>query len=58
MIGTIFILNGLIGTQICANNSGTYAVPVGASDSSTTEASGRDIDEIRDRLATAIALGW
>jgi hypothetical protein len=35
-----------------------YAVPVGASDSSTTEASGHDMDEIRDRLATAIALGW
>jgi hypothetical protein len=35
-----------------------YVVPAGASDSSTTEASGRDMDEIRDRLATAIALGW
>jgi hypothetical protein len=34
-----------------------YAVPAGASDSSTTETSGRDKDEITDRLATAIALG-
>jgi hypothetical protein len=35
-----------------------YAVPMGASDSSTTEASGRDMDKIRDQLATAIALSW
>ena len=35
-----------------------YAVPTSASDSSTSEASGRDMDEFRDQLATAIALGW
>ncbi|KAM0857444.1 hypothetical protein ACQ4PT_048436 [Festuca glaucescens] len=35
-----------------------YAVPAGASDSSTTKTSGRDMDEIRDQLATAIALSW
>jgi hypothetical protein len=35
-----------------------YAVPAGASESSTNEASGRDMDEIRDLLATAIALSW
>ena len=35
-----------------------YAVPANASDTSTPEANGRDMDEIRDELATAIALGW
>ena len=39
-------------------NAPCHAIPTGASDSSTTEASGRDIDEFRDQLATAIALGW
>ena len=35
-----------------------YAVPANASDTSTPEANGRDMDEIRDELATAIVLGW
>ena len=35
-----------------------YAVPANASDTSTPEVNGRDMDEIRDELATVIALGW
>ena len=35
-----------------------YAIPVGASDSSTPEASAPDMDAIRDQLATTIAIGW
>lgn len=35
-----------------------YAVPPGASDSSTPEANGDNMDAIRDQLASAIAVGW
>ena len=35
-----------------------HAVPHGASDSSTPEANGADMDAFRDELATAIAIGW
>jgi hypothetical protein len=35
-----------------------YVVSPGASDSSTPEANGADMDAFRDQLATAIALGW
>ncbi|KAI5008121.1 hypothetical protein ZWY2020_009169 [Hordeum vulgare] len=35
-----------------------YAVLSSASNSSTSGTSGRDMDEIRDQLATAIAVGW
>lgn len=35
-----------------------YVVHVGALDTSILEASGPDMDEIRDQLGTAIALGW
>ena len=35
-----------------------YAIPPSASDASTSEASAPNMDEFRDRLATAIALGW
>jgi hypothetical protein len=35
-----------------------YAVPANASDTSTPEASGHDMDDFRNGLATAIALGW
>jgi hypothetical protein len=35
-----------------------YVVPPSASDSSTPEANAADMDDFRDELATAIALGW
>ena len=35
-----------------------YVVPAAASDSSTPEENGADMDAFRDELATAIALGW
>ncbi|KAM3318532.1 hypothetical protein ACQJBY_035974 [Aegilops geniculata] len=35
-----------------------YAIPPNASDTSTSEASDKDMDRFRNRLATDIALGW
>ena len=35
-----------------------YAVPANASDTSTPEANGSDMDEIRGQLVTATALSW
>lgn len=35
-----------------------YAIPSNASDASTSEASDKDMDMFRNKLATDIALGW